>query len=220
MPNGSPIAAGASSKSAPANQDSDDGLSPAEKKKMSKRAKKMARKAADPNAPKRPPSAYLVFQNEVRGDMRKRHPDLPYGELLGKVSEAWKALPEADKKIYQDNTDEEMRKWKEEKETREGNAGAAAAGGEADELADEDNDDEEAGDATTAEAQLLADAVSKEKTKKKPGRKSKATLEAEQASPATPAKAAAAAADESTISASGKKRKGEADKDKKKKSKK
>lgn len=68
-------------------------------KVKSKRERKKEKKVRDPNAPKRPPSAYLLFQNEVRQDMRKRHPGMPYSEVLGKVSEAWKALTEDQRKV-------------------------------------------------------------------------------------------------------------------------
>lgn len=227
LPNGSPTGAAAApsaTRFAPRNNDDDDeeaAATTAKDKKMSKRAKKLAKKAADPNAPKRPPSAYLVFQNEVRGDMRKRYPDLPYAELLGKISEAWKALAASDKKVYQDNTDEAMKKWNDEKNERSGKPtdGAAAGGDEEDEIRDgDDDDDDDAGDATTAEAQLLADAVTKEKTKKKPGRKSKGAAEAE--APSTPAasRSVAGPSDES-MTASSKKRKGKGEEEKKKKSK-
>lgn len=90
-------------------------------KKLSKRQKKLLRKARDPDAPKRPPSAYLLFQNEVRADMRERFPDMPYKEILGKVSEAWKNLSEVDRKIYQDKTNEEMKRWTVEKKDHEAN---------------------------------------------------------------------------------------------------
>jgi hypothetical protein len=84
----------------------------------------------DPNEPKRPPSAYLLFQNEVREDMRARHPDLVYADVLGKVSEAWKSLSDEQRKVsrlmlpllqtthspltpqvYQDKTIESMAQW-------------------------------------------------------------------------------------------------------------
>lgn len=90
-------------------------------KKLSKRQKKLLRKARDPDAPKRPPSAYLLFQNEVRTDMRERFPDMSYKEILGKVSEAWKNLSEVDRKIYQDKTNEEMKRWTVEKKDHEAN---------------------------------------------------------------------------------------------------
>lgn len=73
------------------------------RKPMTKEEKKALRKERkanrDPNAPKRPPSAYLLFQNEIREEMRQRYKDLTYSEVLGKVSEAWKSLTEEQRKV-------------------------------------------------------------------------------------------------------------------------
>jgi hypothetical protein len=68
-------------------------------KKISKRQKKLMKQARDPDAPKRPPNAYLLFQNEVRTDMKERFPELAYRDLLGKIADAWKGLSEEDKKV-------------------------------------------------------------------------------------------------------------------------
>lgn len=68
--------------------------------KEEKKALRKERKAnRDPNAPKRPPSAYLLFQNEIREDMRQQFKDLSYAEVLGKISEAWKNLTEEQQKV-------------------------------------------------------------------------------------------------------------------------
>lgn len=68
--------------------------------KEERRALKKQRKAnRDPNAPKRPPSAYLLFQNEIREDMRQQFKDLSYSDVLGKISEAWKNLTDDQRKV-------------------------------------------------------------------------------------------------------------------------
>lgn len=101
-------------------------------KKLSKRAKKLLRRARDPNAPKRPPSAYLLFQNEVRDDMRQRNPDMPYKLLLGKIADAWHQLTEDERKIYQDKTNEEMKKWNLDKKDHVSGLQGSEIGGEED----------------------------------------------------------------------------------------
>jgi hypothetical protein len=142
--------------------------------KEEKSAKKKERKLnRDPNEPKRPPSAYLLFQNEVREDMRARHPDLVYADVLGKVSEAWKSLSDEQRKVsrlmlpllqtthspltpqvYQDKTIESMAQWNANKKaysegtfngiTDYSNAGAAPA--------EEEDDDDDAGAAAAVAA--------------------------------------------------------------------
>lgn len=64
------------------------------------RAKK-EKKPKDPNAPKRPPSAYLLFQNDVRENIRTANPTLPYKEILGVIASRWKELDEPQRKVYE-----------------------------------------------------------------------------------------------------------------------
>ncbi|CDR98858.1 related to NHP6B-nonhistone chromosomal protein [Sporisorium scitamineum] len=88
-------------------------------KKISKAQKRKEKRLRDPDAPKRPPSAYLLFQNEVRQEIRKKHPGMPYSEVLGKVSEAWKALTDEQRRVYQDKTTENMVTWNQQKKDHE-----------------------------------------------------------------------------------------------------
>ncbi|CEH16321.1 HMG box-containing protein [Ceraceosorus bombacis] len=88
-------------------------------------ARKLRKANRDPKAPKRPPSAYLLFQNEVRDDMRKRHPELTYAEILSKISEAWKALTDNQRQVYHDKTVEAMARWGVEKKAHAGDASGA-----------------------------------------------------------------------------------------------
>lgn len=96
-------------------------------KKMSKLQKRKEKRLRDPEAPKRPPSAYLLFQNEVREEIRKKHPGMPYSEVLGKVSEAWKALTDEQRRVYQDKTTENMAIWNQQKKDHEANMAAQSA---------------------------------------------------------------------------------------------
>ena len=65
--------------------------------KKKKRKNKKADK--DPNAPRRPMSAYLMFQNAIRQEMKEKNPDVSYKELIGQVGEAWKQLGEDGQKV-------------------------------------------------------------------------------------------------------------------------
>lgn len=66
-----------------------------------KERKKKEKKIRDPNAPKRPPSAYILFQNEVRDDIRTSNPGMPYKDVLQIISQRWKELPDSEKKVSQ-----------------------------------------------------------------------------------------------------------------------
>ena len=68
-------------------------------KGVKRKREKKEKKVRDPDAPKRPPSAYLLYQNEVRKAMQAKYPDLAYKEVLGKIAESWGAMTEQDKLV-------------------------------------------------------------------------------------------------------------------------
>lgn len=61
--------------------------------------KKKAKKVKDPNAPKRPASSYLLFQNEVRSELKAKHPELRNNELLGAIAKLWSEMPQEQKDV-------------------------------------------------------------------------------------------------------------------------
>lgn len=63
------------------------------------RKTKRAKKPKDPNAPKRPASSYLLFQNEVRQQLKDEHPNLPNNELLSLIAKMWKDMPREQKDV-------------------------------------------------------------------------------------------------------------------------
>ena len=63
-----------------------------------KKKKKKEKKPRDPNAPRRPPSAYLLFQNEQREGIKQTHPNMAYKDILMHVAEKWKNLTPEQKK--------------------------------------------------------------------------------------------------------------------------
>lgn len=88
---------------------------PAEKGKKAKKEKKIK----DPNAPKRPPSAYLEFQNSVRAKFRDEEPNLSYQDVLRKISAVWSGMPDDEKKLWQDITSEKSATYEKDKATYE-----------------------------------------------------------------------------------------------------
>lgn len=78
----------------PVDAKTEEGEADGKKRKRGRAAAddKKGKKAKDMFAPKRPPSAYLLFQNEVRKGMQQKYPGLAYAEVLGKVSEKWSTL--------------------------------------------------------------------------------------------------------------------------------
>ncbi|EAU80600.1 hypothetical protein CC1G_11400 [Coprinopsis cinerea okayama7 len=72
--------------------------------------RKRAAKPKDPNAPKRPASSYILFQNEVRNELKRQNPNLTNPELLTLISEKWKNMTDEQKETY----NQQMLKAKEE----------------------------------------------------------------------------------------------------------
>ncbi|GAA5985821.1 hypothetical protein JCM5350_006897, partial [Sporobolomyces pararoseus] len=67
-----------------------------------KRGPNKEKKVKDPNAPKRPASAYIEYQNHVRDEFRERHSDLSYSDVLKKIGESWAAMSDEQKQPYHD----------------------------------------------------------------------------------------------------------------------
>ncbi|GAA5875896.1 hypothetical protein JCM16303_004035 [Sporobolomyces ruberrimus] len=67
-----------------------------------KRGPAKEKKVKDPNAPKRPASAYIEYQNAVRDDFRERHNELPYSDVLKKIGESWASMTDEQKQPYND----------------------------------------------------------------------------------------------------------------------
>ncbi|KAG2038508.1 high mobility group box domain-containing protein, partial [Suillus americanus] len=66
------------------------------------RKRKRERKVKDPNAPKGPASAYILFQNDIRSAYKKEHPDMSNKELLRLIGDQWKTLSDDKKDFYRD----------------------------------------------------------------------------------------------------------------------
>jgi hypothetical protein len=63
------------------------------------RKRKREKRVKDPNAPKGPASAYILFQNDIRSAYKKEHPDMSNKELLRLIGDQWKTLSEDKKDV-------------------------------------------------------------------------------------------------------------------------
>src|SRR5581483_10261974 len=53
----------------------------------------------DPNAPKRPNTAYILFSNEIRAETKAANPNSNQKEIVTLIGQKWKALSREDKKV-------------------------------------------------------------------------------------------------------------------------
>jgi len=70
----------------------------------------------DPNAPKRPLSAYFTWLGENRAQVKQDNPSMPHKEITSKLGQMWNALDEAVKNEYKSNAQKKMAVWKKEYE--------------------------------------------------------------------------------------------------------
>uniref|UniRef100_A0A9L0TGZ2 High mobility group protein B2 n=2 Tax=Equus TaxID=9789 RepID=A0A9L0TGZ2_HORSE len=77
-------------------------MSAKEKSKFEDMAKSDKKgKKKDPNAPKRPPSAFFLFCSEHRPKIKSEHPGLSIGDTAKKLGEMWSEQSAKDKQPYE-----------------------------------------------------------------------------------------------------------------------
>ena len=59
-------------------------------------------KAPKPEKDKKPANAFFMYTKSVRDSVKSQNPTLNNREITKKISEDWKALPEPEKKVFQD----------------------------------------------------------------------------------------------------------------------
>jgi len=68
----------------------------------------------DPNRPKKPMTAYMLFCNDNRDAIRKKNPDAKLGDVSKLLAEKWGKVSEKDKKKFNDKAEEEREKYENE----------------------------------------------------------------------------------------------------------
>ncbi|KAK0206019.1 hypothetical protein DFS33DRAFT_1311756 [Desarmillaria ectypa] len=71
-------------------------------------------KTKDPNAPRRPASSYLLFQNDMRKTTKLEHPNITFQELTSLMSKMWSEMTAAEKQTYIDQHDTLNKKYEED----------------------------------------------------------------------------------------------------------
>ena len=95
-------------------EDWEDALNAAIDKALKKNEGKKKKK--DPNAPKRPTTAFMYFSQANRGKIKERYPDLKFGEVAKKTGEKWRALPEDKKEKYNKMAKKDKKRYEQEME--------------------------------------------------------------------------------------------------------
>ncbi|KAF8304795.1 HMG-box, partial [Clavulina sp. PMI_390] len=64
--------------------------------------KKRKRVAKDPNAPKKPVTGYLLYQEEQKRELKGKEDTPAYKEMLKLIGAKWKELTDAEKQPYEE----------------------------------------------------------------------------------------------------------------------
>ena len=104
--------------------------------KKEKAEPKKKRKKKDPNAPKGKSSAYIMFGNAKRAEVKEQHPDFSLGDIGRELGKRWKELTDDDKKPYVDLATADAERYDREMAAYKAKQQAEGAGG------GDDSDDE------------------------------------------------------------------------------
>ena len=74
---------------------------------------KKQKKIRDPLAPKRPPSAYLLFANSTREAVKAEQPELSFKEVVTELARRWGGLGEEEKASFKAQADQLMMEYHE-----------------------------------------------------------------------------------------------------------
>lgn len=70
-----------------------------EKEKGATRRKRGSKKEKDPNQPKRAQSAYFLWLNDHRGQIKEENPGISITEISKKAGEMWRQIDSDDKAV-------------------------------------------------------------------------------------------------------------------------
>lgn len=82
-------------------------------KKSEEIPKKKSKK--DPNAPKKNLTAFILFQNAMRPEVKKKHPDMSFGDMGTLLGLEWRVLGDKQKQKWTDKAKAEKARYREEK---------------------------------------------------------------------------------------------------------
>jgi len=84
------------------------------KAKVDEKDKKPAETKKDPNAPKRPVTAYICFNQAARAKLKEENPELSFGELGKLVGQKYKELAPEEKAKYDEKVSADKKRYERE----------------------------------------------------------------------------------------------------------
>ncbi|ORY85971.1 high mobility group box domain-containing protein [Leucosporidium creatinivorum] len=102
---------------------------------------KAAKAKKDPNAPKRPLSAYMFFSQENRATVKEENPEASFGDLGKLLGAKWKEMDDDEKKPFVKQANDDKARYETEKEAYDSKAAKAKPAKK-----DEDDDEDDKAD--------------------------------------------------------------------------
>lgn len=96
------------------------------KKQFKVESAKKGKFAKDPNAPKKPQTAYFAFLADKREHVKAQNPSISHKDVLRKLGELWNALTPAQKGPYEKTAEASKKKYEKEFATYKKSAGYKA----------------------------------------------------------------------------------------------
>jgi len=91
----------------------------------------------DPDAPKRPTTAYMFYKKEARGKMKEKYPEMDKVEMQAKIIKKWKKMTDEDKADFNKMAEREKKKYKKALEKYEAGKSGKEDETEAEEVVEE-----------------------------------------------------------------------------------
>lgn len=117
-PNTSPARHSPKSLSSPAKSETPSPVAKKTKaKKQNEQKPKKGRSKKDPNAPKRPLSAFMYYSQHARAGTKEANPDASFGDLGRLLGASWKELSEQDRTPFTEKAAHDKQRYDQEMET-------------------------------------------------------------------------------------------------------
>merc|ERR1711977_622587 len=85
------------------------------KPRATKGAAKGAKGKKDPNAPKKPLSAYMFFSKDAREEVKSENPDVSFGQIGKLLGAKWASLGDEEKSPYNEMASKDKERYEQEK---------------------------------------------------------------------------------------------------------
>ncbi|GAA5960914.1 hypothetical protein JCM3765_007535 [Sporobolomyces pararoseus] len=95
-------------------------------KEAKPRAAKGTKAKKDPNAPKRPLSAYMHFSQAKRAEVKEENPDVTFGEIGKLLGAKWKEADAEERAPFEEKAKEDKARYEKEKAEYDGGDAAPA----------------------------------------------------------------------------------------------